>query len=105
MKTKTILIIVLAGIIGGGVLWLAPHRSWAAATTSASRKILYYTCPMHPSVKSDKPGACPICGMNLVPVYDTKGGTNTPPATVSTNNPSAASLPSCCAPAGGGCCQ
>jgi Cu(I)/Ag(I) efflux system membrane fusion protein len=26
----------------------------------------YYTCPMHPSVKSDKPGACPVCGMNLV---------------------------------------
>lgn len=26
----------------------------------------YYTCPMHPSVVSDKPGACPICGMTLV---------------------------------------
>jgi Cu(I)/Ag(I) efflux system membrane fusion protein len=26
----------------------------------------YYTCPMHPSVKSDKPGACPVCGMALV---------------------------------------
>ncbi len=25
-----------------------------------------YTCPMHPSVISDHPGACPICGMNLV---------------------------------------
>jgi len=26
----------------------------------------YYTCPMHPSVRSDRPGACPICGMVLV---------------------------------------
>lgn len=25
-----------------------------------------YTCPMHPSVISDKPGACPVCGMALV---------------------------------------
>lgn len=25
-----------------------------------------YTCPMHPSVISDKPGSCPICGMTLV---------------------------------------
>ena len=25
-----------------------------------------YTCPMHPQVISDKPGKCPICGMNLV---------------------------------------
>jgi Cu(I)/Ag(I) efflux system membrane fusion protein len=26
----------------------------------------YYTCPMHPSVMSDRPGACPVCGMALV---------------------------------------
>src|SRR3972149_5280301 len=25
-----------------------------------------YTCPMHPSVVSNKPGACPVCGMTLV---------------------------------------
>lgn len=24
-----------------------------------------YTCPMHPDVKSDKPGKCPKCSMNL----------------------------------------
>lgn len=27
-----------------------------------------YTCPMHPEILSDKPGECPICGMDLVPV-------------------------------------
>ncbi|HMG93278.1 MAG TPA: efflux RND transporter periplasmic adaptor subunit, partial [Chryseolinea sp.] len=25
-----------------------------------------YTCPMHPTVISDKPGVCPVCGMELV---------------------------------------
>ncbi|MBS1681480.1 MAG: efflux RND transporter periplasmic adaptor subunit [Bacteroidetes bacterium] len=25
-----------------------------------------YTCPMHPTVISDRPGTCPVCGMNLV---------------------------------------
>ena len=27
-----------------------------------------YTCSMHPEVRSDKPGTCPICNMNLVPI-------------------------------------
>ena len=31
-----------------------------------------YTCPMHPEVKSDKPGKCPKCGMALVEVKKEK---------------------------------
>ncbi|HTN07922.1 efflux RND transporter periplasmic adaptor subunit [Agriterribacter sp.] len=27
-----------------------------------------YTCPMHPQIIRDKPGTCPICGMDLVPM-------------------------------------
>jgi RND family efflux transporter MFP subunit len=27
-----------------------------------------YTCPMHPQIRKKKPGKCPICGMNLVPI-------------------------------------
>jgi hypothetical protein len=26
-----------------------------------------YVCPMHPEEKSDKPGKCSICGMDLEP--------------------------------------
>jgi Cu(I)/Ag(I) efflux system membrane fusion protein len=28
----------------------------------------YWTCSMHPSVHTETPGKCPICGMDLVPV-------------------------------------
>ena len=28
-----------------------------------------YTCPMHPQIMEDKPGSCPICSMDLVPLH------------------------------------
>ncbi len=28
----------------------------------------FYTCPMHPQIRQDHPGVCPICGMALEPV-------------------------------------
>ena len=76
MKTKTILIIALAAVLGGSALWFVPHRPVTAEATSTGRKILYYQSAMHPWIKSDKPGKCPICGMDLVPIYADQGGTN-----------------------------
>lgn len=35
-------------------------------STQDSGGNIYYTCPMHPSVVSENPGDCPICGMSLV---------------------------------------
>ena len=37
-------------------------------TGAEDGEIAYWTCGMHPSVKSDEPGKCPICNMDLVPV-------------------------------------
>lgn len=31
-------------------------------------EIAHWTCPMHPSVRQASEGACPICGMDLLPV-------------------------------------
>src|ERR1700728_4680049 len=31
-----------------------------------------YTCPMHPQIRQDHPGACPICGMALEPELATE---------------------------------
>lgn len=35
---------------------------------------IIYTCPMHPEIRSDKPGNCPKCGMKLVKLMDEKTG-------------------------------
>jgi P-type Cu+ transporter len=35
-----------------------------------------YTCPMHPQIVRDGPGACPICGMALEPRTVTAGAVN-----------------------------
>ena len=40
----------------------------ATMAVAGAGEIAYWTCGMHPSVKSDEPGKCPICNMDLVPV-------------------------------------
>lgn len=33
-----------------------------------------WTCSMHPQIKQDKPGDCPICGMDLIPLSEINAG-------------------------------
>ena len=44
----------------------ADHASAAASPKPAPPGAIY-TCPMHPEIRQDHPGACPICGMALEP--------------------------------------
>ena len=39
-----------------------------STVTTRTEDVAYYTCPMHPSIRSQEPGQCPICGMTLVAV-------------------------------------
>jgi len=40
----------------------------ACAEKDKDGHAVQYQCPMHPTYISDKPGSCPICGMDLVPI-------------------------------------
>jgi hypothetical protein len=81
---KTILILAVLIIGGSGAVWylknsstkLIPTTAASTMDSKAERKILFYQSPMHPWIKSDKPGQCTVCGMDLVPVYASDEGTN-----------------------------
>ncbi|HEX7260377.1 MAG TPA: efflux RND transporter periplasmic adaptor subunit [Luteolibacter sp.] len=81
---KTLLTILITALLAAGATWLA-LRQQPPESTAAGRKPLYYQSAMHPWIKSDKPGRCTICGMELTPVYpgekgfDATGGSNTIP--------------------------
>jgi Cu(I)/Ag(I) efflux system membrane fusion protein len=71
MKLVFTPLVILAALGGGWLLRdhfgsLRSHPPGAAA----ERKVLYYQSAMHPWIKSDKPGRCTICGMELTPVYE-----------------------------------
>ena len=69
MKKLLIFLFILAA--AGGGWWLGRHPRHSASSLPAdTRKVLYYQSPMHPWVKSDKPGRCTICGMELSPIYE-----------------------------------
>jgi hypothetical protein len=48
---------------------MSPHDHAAMTKSSASAPAAtVYTCTMHPEIRRNAPGQCPICGMTLVPV-------------------------------------
>src|SRR6266849_5305664 len=73
MKKKSIVVLTLVIIIVGGVLLypkIFPSRQTEDGQSRNERKVLYWTDPMMPGFKSEKPGKSPM-GMDMVPVYDT----------------------------------
>ena len=57
-------------LLGLSLLTLTACSRKVSEATAADSNVSYYTCTMHPFVRSQDPkGKCPICGMDLVPVY------------------------------------
>ncbi|PSL01472.1 efflux RND transporter periplasmic adaptor subunit [Cecembia rubra] len=81
MKTnKNILIIIIGCLIFGGLAgWLIrgtddhpDHEHFHVAEDGT-----VYTCSMHPQIRQNEPGQCPLCGMALTPVSN-NSGSNSP---------------------------
>lgn len=59
-----------AAVAGGAVYLVAPGAG--SDSSEAASGETTYTCGMHPQVRQDEPGNCPICGMKLTPVKGAK---------------------------------
>lgn len=55
----------------------APASRDHSAHGSSAEAVQIWTCSMHPQIRRDGPGKCPICGMDLVPVKKSLGGVRT----------------------------
>lgn len=65
-KYGLVFVCIVAAWLGGYGYgrWYGPRQG---ASAKIAQKPAGYHCPMHPTFRSDKPGLCGICGMNLVP--------------------------------------
>lgn len=79
-KRKHIIIVALALVVtaAGGYLLgrgnRAAHPSRAGSESTAGAAQQVYTCSMHPQVRLDRPGKCPICEMPLIPAAAASSG-------------------------------
>ncbi|MDX9910161.1 MAG: efflux RND transporter periplasmic adaptor subunit, partial [Mariniphaga sp.] len=68
---QTIAILIAILLTGGLVGYLVGNHKSSPSTTqqlnnSTNQQI--WTCSMHPQIRQNEPGDCPICGMDLIPL-------------------------------------
>lgn len=69
MSKKIILLIAGLVLVGLGLIFIIskPNEKLNSHDHNHAEETIY-TCPMHPEIRQNKPGKCPICGMTLVKV-------------------------------------
>ncbi|WP_047418626.1 efflux RND transporter periplasmic adaptor subunit [Cellulophaga sp. Hel_I_12] len=78
MKTETKKIIKIAfstlilGLFFGSLLFGGSENKKADEHQHDSENVseTIWTCSMHPQIRKNEPGACPICGMDLIPLEE-----------------------------------
>jgi Cu(I)/Ag(I) efflux system membrane fusion protein len=82
-------------LLGLSLLTLTACSRPVQEAKAADSDVAYYTCTMHPFVRSQDPkGKCPICGMDLVPVFKTPKNTTNAPSDTTTHAASVAATSS-----------
>jgi membrane fusion protein, copper/silver efflux system len=86
-----VLLLVLAGLGVYSLSSVAPQDQAQVSASTSQEQV--WTCSMHPQIRKDKPGNCPICGMPLVPADSNKStGSSDPMFTLSAHARAMASV-------------
>ncbi len=85
------LLILLVGVLVGWLISPSPGSSSNATDQHLhADEDQVWTCSMHPQIRSNEAGQCPICGMDLIPVQQNVGQESNP--YVHTMSPEAVAL-------------
>ena len=78
VSKKVVIPLIVLLVAAGGVGYYLWHGKKAGTGSTEARKgqegKVLYTCSMHPFIIRDKPGTCPICGMELIKKIDSVAG-------------------------------
>lgn len=67
MKGFKIFIVFVLGLLMGSIFFSSNKKDhYSKKEMAQSAESLIYTCSMHPQIKRNEPGKCPICSMDLV---------------------------------------
>ncbi|RLD57227.1 MAG: efflux RND transporter periplasmic adaptor subunit [Bacteroidetes bacterium] len=97
MKTKLnkreigiMTIALVVGLIFGWLFFHGPGNTNSDAEHNnelqSEQEKTIWTCSMHPQIKMDKPGLCPICAMDLIPLENDMGEDISEPGEVQMSN-------------------
>ncbi|MGY5851621.1 efflux RND transporter periplasmic adaptor subunit [Salegentibacter sp. F14] len=79
MKTNNIIrgvgILVIGVLLGWAIFGESSDEASQHDHTDTGEETIW-TCSMHPSVRQNEPGACPICGMDLIPLEGEENSTD-----------------------------
>jgi Cu(I)/Ag(I) efflux system membrane fusion protein len=60
---------IIAGLSLGWLFFHSPHKEEEKQLNKEQiSSTTIWTCAMHPQIRIDQPGKCPICGMDLIPL-------------------------------------